>query len=142
MLKLFLSGIWRGTEDRFTSSVTMLDCAGYERSNDHFEGAKANIRIYEMMQINKTCSELSAVIENLRKEIVSIDFRSSRLLYTLKPFLENDAKMLFIATISQESKYLAASMATLSVVDSANKIKINRGGGELKRAPSCSPVQV
>lgn len=143
VLKLFLSGIWRRTKDQFKSNITMLDCAGYERSNDHLKDAKANIRTYEMIQINKTCSELAAVIENLQKEIVSIDLRSSRLLYTLKPFLGSDAKMLFLATISQESQCLAASMATLNVVDLANRIKINKGGGELQRVvPSFTPAEV
>lgn len=123
VVKIFLKGKWRETGDQFTSSITMLDCAGCESSNDHLKGAKTNIRISEMIQINKAYYGVAKFIESLQKEVVSIDFRNSKLLYILRPFLKEDTKILFIATVSQESRNLDATMETLRIVDLANRIK-------------------
>lgn len=110
--------------EKIVSSVMFLDLAGCENVNDHLDNIDRGKTQNEMKNINKSVSNFQTVIESLKKKETAPDFRSSKLTYLLKPSLTTNTKTLMITTISQETKYLSTSKASLAVAQSAGQIKI------------------
>lgn len=122
VVKITLNGVIRATKKNTRSSIMLVDCAGSENSNDHFEEGSRCIRNLEMSKINKSSMNFAKVIKNLKKKDHFIDFRSSKLTTMLKPYLTGVAKAIIIATTSPEMQYLAVTKETLKVIGSANRI--------------------
>lgn len=130
VIKVFLKGEWRDSNRHLESSITMIDSAGYECAKDHLKNARTSTRIYEMLQINKSNSELAAIIEKWKNQLNRLDFQNSKLAYVIKPFFSTDTRMLIIATVTEEIRFLSATMETLRVVDTANRVEQKFKGPE------------
>lgn len=121
ILQVNLCGEYNGKN--FESELILADLAGTENSNDHFDGNDKNKRAAELANINKSVSALRTMLESLkRKEFV--DYRSCKLTHILKRYFTTNCKTVFLATVSQESKYFATTKETLALVKSAMEIKI------------------
>lgn len=121
ILQVKLCGIHN--DKNFESELILVDLAGTENSNDHFDGADKIKRAAELSNINKSVLALRTMLESLKKK-ETVDFRSSKLTHTLKRYFTMKYKTVFLATVSQESKYLATSKETLALIKSAMEIKI------------------
>lgn len=105
------------------SIITFLDLAGSENSNDHISGGEIDQRNTEMKNINTSLLCFRNVIESLQKKQAVADFRSSKLTHLLRPYFTQKSKSAIITTMSQETKYLFSSKASLEVGQSAAAIK-------------------
>lgn len=123
VVQLTINGV--RNDKSFESRLMLLDLAGAENLNDHLNGNDKTKRAAEMSNINKSVSALRMVIESLKKKSNHTEFRNSKLTQVLKPCLTSNFKTMFLATCSQDNKYLATSRETLSLVKSASKISIN-----------------
>lgn len=121
ILQVNLSGEYNGKQ--FESELILVDLAGTENSNDHFDGTDKNKRAAELANINKSVSALRTMLESMKKK-ENVDYRSCKLTHILKRYFSTTCKTLLLATVSQESKYFATSKETLALVKSAMEIKM------------------
>lgn len=120
----------KSAKQHIESNILLLDLAGSENSNDHFnETSNSNNtkkdRKIEMSNINKSLSGLRIVVESLISKQPAIDFRSYKLTHFLKPYLTTNTKTLMITTASQETQYYTASKTSMEFAQSMGKIRTN-----------------
>lgn len=106
------------------SNLIFFDLAGNENANDHSNGDSKEKRSGEMSYINKSLITFRTVVDSLASGTFP-DYRSSKLMFMLKPYFASNFKTLILTTISQENKYFSASKESLSLAATAIKIKIN-----------------
>lgn len=128
VIQIEIEGKFANKENQIIhSNLLFLDLAGCENADDHLESGRS-VTQTEMTNINKSVIILTSfqtVIESVKKKEKAPDFRSSKLTYLLKSSLTANTKTAIITTISQETKYLSASKASLAVARSAGQIRIN-----------------
>lgn len=104
------------------SNLILFDLAGNENANDHIDGGSKEKRSEEMSKINKSLLAFRTVMDSLENGTFP-DYRSSKLMFMLKPYFTSKFKTLIITTISQDSKYFSTSKESLSLAAKAIKIK-------------------